>query len=98
MTGNDSLTNLASVQREIKNLSLLVPASIVFRLDKHSGESSDPSVYQQIEMARKRLLLHALYSLSDAYKVRALPEGVNILALYESGGESQPLPWPGPRD
>ncbi|OIW29830.1 hypothetical protein CONLIGDRAFT_702076 [Coniochaeta ligniaria NRRL 30616] len=83
--GNDSLVDLASVQREIKKMALLVPASILFRLEENSADDPNPSTYKETEMEKKRLMLFALGVLGGPRGIRSSPnKATKILALFET--------------
>lgn len=83
---NDSLADLASVQREIKKMSLLVPASILFRLEEKLADSPNPSAYKETDMERKRLMLFALGVLGAPCENRTRTKAAKILALFEKEG------------
>lgn len=87
--GNDTMADLASVQREIKKMALLVPASLIFRMDEKLSDSSNPSAYKETEMEKKRLMLYALYALGRPRETQNPPNARKMLALFETEGESQ---------
>ncbi|KAB5575921.1 hypothetical protein GE09DRAFT_609310 [Coniochaeta sp. 2T2.1] len=83
--GNDSLADIASVQREIKKMALLVPASILFRLEEKLFDHPNPSAYKETELERKRLMLFALGALgSPSESQTPTKRATKILALFES--------------
>jgi hypothetical protein len=84
--GNDSLVDISSVQREIKKMALLVPASIIFRLDEKLADSANPAAYKETEMERKRLMLYALGALGGPCETRSPSKGTKMLALFETEG------------
>ena len=85
--GNDSLADIASVQREIKKMALLVPASILFRLGEKLSDHPNPSAYKETELERKRLMLFALGALgSPSESQTPTKRATKILALFESEG------------
>ncbi|KAB5563408.1 hypothetical protein GE09DRAFT_781453 [Coniochaeta sp. 2T2.1] len=83
--GNDSLADIASVQREIKKMPLLVPASILFRLEEKLSDQPHPSAYKETELERRRLMLFALGALgSPSESQTPTKRATKILALFES--------------
>jgi hypothetical protein len=83
---NDSLADMASVQREIKKMALLVPASILFRLEEKLSDFPNPTAYKETELERKRLMLFALGALGAPVENRTPMRPTKILALFESEG------------
>ena len=84
---NESLADLASVQREIRKMALLVPGSILFRLEEELADFPNPSVYKETEMEKTRLMLYALGALGGPCETQKSTKAARILALFESEGK-----------
>lgn len=91
---NDSLADLASVQREIKKMALLAPASILFRLEEQLTDFPNPSAYKEAELEKKRLMLFALGAFGGPCESARPTRATRILALFEAEGKQNYLSCP----
>lgn len=95
------VSNLESVQREIQRMALLVPRSILSRLEERFEDQwsdiLEPDAHKEAQMVKKRLLLYAMRAWNGPeHKTdkSALPlhamQGAKIAAIFESQGELLP--------
>jgi hypothetical protein len=75
-------------------MTLLVPASILFRLQERLADSPNPAAYKETEMEKKRLMLFAMDALKNPRQDDRMPKGVRrptkaakVLALFEPEGK-----------
>jgi hypothetical protein len=92
------VSNLDSVKREIQRMALLVPRSILPRLEERFEDQwsdiLEPDAHKEAQMVKKRLLLYAMRAWNGpehkmdkgALPVRAT-QGAKVAAIFESQGE-----------
>jgi hypothetical protein len=81
--------NLTNLQQELKMMLAASPSNILLRLREEWNCSGDAAHYKDLEMAKKRWMLSALYTCMGSGQSTIshnLSKGQNILALHESQG------------
>jgi hypothetical protein len=87
--GSAAAVNLASLQRDIKRMTVASPKIILDRLKEQWRKSADAALYKELEMEKKHWMLCALQTSVERQHANPLPilgTGSKVLALHECHG------------